>query len=66
MFKNNFQEALLILVHAVARGNHKEIRNEGFHRYFNKVHKINSVDKVSLTNGRKAYYLHCILGMQTQ
>ena len=48
MFKNNFQEALLILIHAVARGNHKEIRNEGFHRYFNKVHKINSVDKVSL------------------
>ena len=27
MFKNNIQETLLILVHAVAMGNHKEIKN---------------------------------------
>ena len=30
MFKKTFQENLLILVHAVARVNHREIRNEGF------------------------------------
>ena len=42
MFKNNFQETLLITVDAVARDNHKGIINEGFHLYFNKVHKINS------------------------
>ena len=40
-FKKTFQETLLISVHAVERGNHKAIRNEGFHRYLNKVQKIN-------------------------
>ena len=48
MFKKTFQETLLILVHEVARVNHKTIINEGFHRYLNKVQKINSVDKGSL------------------
>ena len=48
MFNNNFQEILLIPVHAVARENHKEVINEGFHRYFNKVQKINLEEKVSL------------------
>ena len=48
VFKMNFQETLLILVHAVARGNHKSIRNEGFHQYLNKVKKIKSEDKGSL------------------
>ena len=43
-FKKNFQDTLLILVHVVARGNHKAIRNEGFRRYLNKVQKINSDD----------------------
>ena len=42
MFKKYFQEALLVLVHAVARYDHKSIINEGFHRYLNKVQKINS------------------------
>ena len=41
MFKNNFQETLLIPAHSFASGNHKAIKNEGFHRYFNKVQKIN-------------------------
>ena len=39
--KNISQETLLIPVHEVTRGNHKEIRNEGFHRYLDKVQKIN-------------------------
>ena len=30
LFKKTFQDNLLIPVHAVARGNHKEIRNEVF------------------------------------
>ena len=46
--KKTFQETLRIPVHAVARGNHKSIINEGFHRYLNKVHTINSADKGSL------------------
>ena len=48
IFKKTFEETLLTPVHAVARGNHKAIRNEGFRRYLNKVHKIHSVDKGSL------------------
>ena len=40
IFKNNFQENLLILVHAVARVNHKAIINEVLHRYLNKLYKI--------------------------
>ena len=48
MSKETFQETLIIAVHAVARGNHKENINEGFNRYFNKVHKINSADKGNL------------------
>ena len=44
MFKKTFHETLLIPVHAVARGNHKETINEGFCCYSNKVHKINSAD----------------------
>ena len=45
MFKKTFQETLLIPVHEFARVNHKEIINEGFHRYLNKVQKINLEDK---------------------
>ena len=48
IFMKTFQENLRIPVHAVARGNQKEIRNEGFHKYLNKVQKINSSDKGSL------------------
>ena len=48
MFKNTFQETLLIPVHAGARDNHKSIRNEGFCCYLNKANKINSAEKVSL------------------
>ena len=36
-FKKTFQKTLLIPVHAVARVDHKSIRNEGFCRYLNKV-----------------------------
>ena len=42
MFKKTFQETLLIPVHEVARVSLKAIINEGFYRYLNKVHKINS------------------------
>ena len=48
IFRNAFQETLLILVHAVSRGNHKAIINEGFCSYLNKLKKINSADKVIL------------------
>ena len=48
MFKKTFQETLPIPVHAVVRGNHKAIRNDGFHRYLNKVQKIKSADKGNL------------------
>ena len=48
IFKKTFQETLLIPVHAVERGNHKAIRNEGFHGYLNKVQNINSSYKRSL------------------
>ena len=48
MFKKTFQETLIIPVHAVARGNRKEIGNEGFYRYLDKVQKINSPEKGSL------------------
>ena len=48
IFKKTFQETLIIPVHEVARGNHKEIINEGFNMYLNKVQKINSEDKGSL------------------
>ena len=37
MSKKNFQDTFLFQVHPVERGNHKEIGNEGFHRYLNKV-----------------------------
>ena len=45
MSKKNFQEKLLIPVHAFSRGNLKKFRNDGFHRYLNRVQKINSEDK---------------------
>ena len=48
MSKRMFQETLLIPVHAVSRGNHKAIRNKGFHWYLNKVQNINSADKGSI------------------
>ena len=43
--KKNFKETFLIPVHAITRGNHKVIVNEGFDRYFDKVQKIKSLDK---------------------
>ena len=46
--QKNPQEKLIIPVHAVERGNHKEIRNKGFHHYLDKVQKINSSYKGSL------------------
>ena len=55
MFKNNYQETLLISVHSVARGNHKPIINEGFHRYLNKVQKIKPAYK-----GRFRQWLQCV------
>ena len=48
ILRNNFQETLLIPVHTVARGKHKAVINEGFHRYLNRVKNIKSADKGSL------------------
>ena len=48
MFKNTFKETLLISVHEVTRGNYKAIINGGFHRYLEKVHKINPAGKGSI------------------
>ena len=48
MLKKSFQETLIIMVHEVARCNHKAIRDEGLRRFFNKAQKINSKDKVGL------------------
>ena len=45
IFKNIPQKTLMIPIHAFARGNHKEIINEGFHCYLNQVYKINKSDK---------------------
>ena len=42
IFKKAFKDTLLTPVHEVATVNQKEIRNEGFHMYLNKVQKINS------------------------
>ena len=36
MFNNNYQESLHTPLHAVARGNHNSIINEGFHLYLEK------------------------------
>ena len=66
ILRKTFQETLLIPVHVFARGNQKAIINEGFYMYLNKVHNINSEEKVAFTNGRNAYYLHCTHGMQDQ
>ena len=43
VFVKTFQ-LLRIPVQAVSRGNHKAIRNENFHRYLNKVERINTAD----------------------
>jgi hypothetical protein len=47
VFKQLFQ-ILRIPVDAVSRENHKAIRNERFHRYLNKVQRINTADVDSL------------------
>jgi RNase H-like domain found in reverse transcriptase/Integrase zinc binding domain/Reverse transcriptase (RNA-dependent DNA polymerase) len=46
-FKQLFS-LLMIPIHQVARENHKAIRNERFHRYLNKVQRINTSDTGSL------------------
>ena len=65
MFKNAFQETLLIPMHAVARVKHKAIINLGFHFYFNKFQKINSVDNVILNKWLQGVFftvfLECML-----
>ena len=48
MFRNNIQETLLIPLHSFARGNHKSIMHELFHRYLKKVQKIYSEENGSL------------------
>ena len=65
-FKKTFQEILFIQLHIVARVNHKVIMNQGFCRHLNKVHNINSADKVSLHQCFQGVFLHFTLGMQSQ
>ena len=48
IFNDTFQETLLIPVHKVSGGNNKEITNEGFNMYLNKINMINSADKGGL------------------
>ena len=47
VFKGLF-ELLLVPVDPVSRGNHKAVRNERFHRYLNKVQRINTADTGNL------------------
>jgi len=47
MFVQLFQ-LLGVPVEAVSRENHKAIRNERFHRYLNKVQRINTADTGSM------------------
>ena len=46
VFRNTFQEILIKPVHALARGNHKSIKNQWFHNYFNNFYIIKSAYKV--------------------
>ena len=48
MFKNTFQDILIILFNTVEKVNHKEIINKQFCLYLNKVQKINSVENCIL------------------
>ena len=48
IFRKTFQETLLIPLHAVSRGKHNAIRNEGFHRYLKRLQKINPAYKGGL------------------
>ena len=57
MLKKTFQYNLLIPAHAASRVNHKVIINGGFHRYLNKVQKINSSYKGSLYQWLKGVFL---------
>ena len=57
MFKNIFQETLLVLLHTVARVNLEEIIKEGFHIYLKKIHKINSIGKSGLHQWLKEVFL---------
>ena len=66
MSKKPFQDTLLILVHTVARGDHKAIINKVFHLYLNKVQKINSAEKGSLQKWLQGLFLNCMLGIQAQ
>ena len=66
MPKKTFQEALLIPVHAVTKGNHKAIINEGFHHYLNKVQNIKLADKGTLQKWLQGVFFHCMLEMKSQ
>jgi hypothetical protein len=56
MFQKTFLDLFRILqvpVEAVSAENHKAVRNERFHRYLNKVERINSADQGSLDQWRQ-------------
>ena len=52
VFKSLFAN-LLIPVVAVSPENHKAIRNENFHRYLNKVERINTADTASMVRWKQ-------------
>ena len=45
VFKNTFQDNLLVPIHAVARANQESIIIERFNIHLNKVQKMNSAEK---------------------
>ena len=47
-FHKKIPETLLILLYLVAKVNQKDIRNDGFRRFLNKLQKINTEEKGSL------------------
>jgi hypothetical protein len=58
MFLKTFQ-LLRIPCQAVAPENHKAVRNENFHRYLNKVERINSADTASLWRWKQGVLFAC-------
>jgi hypothetical protein len=62
LFKDVFLKTFQLLripCQAVAPENHKAIRNENFHRYLNKVERINSADTASLWRWKQGVLFAC-------
>ena len=48
----------MILVHSVTSYKNKEIKNEGFHHFLNKLPKTNHMKRGVFYNYCKGYYMH--------